>query len=235
MSLRLSGVTLTYPDGDDGRVVAVDDASLTVEPGQVIALTGPSGCGKSSLLAVAGTLIRPDSGLVEIAGTAVGELSEPDRARIRREQVGFIFQRDNLLPDLTVVEQLLLTAHLRGERPSRHREEARELLDAVGLAGQEETLPRRLSGGMRQRVNIARALMGPRRVLLIDEPTSALDSQRGHDVIELIVRLTRERHLAALLVTHDLASLNVGRPGGVDGLIEMLDGRLIGGDQTAVS
>ncbi|MCK0439896.1 ABC transporter ATP-binding protein [Gordonia alkaliphila] len=230
MSLRLSDVTLTYPDGDDGRVTAVDGASLTVAPGQVIALTGPSGCGKSSVLAVAGTLIRPDSGVVEIDGTAVGELKEPERAKIRREAVGFVFQNDNLLPDLTALEQILLTAHVRGERPSKNRAQARELLDAVGLSEHENKLPGQLSGGMRQRVNIARALMGPRKVLLIDEPTSALDQARGRAVVELIVRLSRERELAALLVTHDLQSLEVGSATGADALVHMLDGRLLDSD-----
>lgn len=226
MTLQLTDVNLSYPDGEDGRVHAIAGANLTVRPGHVTALTGPSGCGKSSVLAVAGTLIRPDSGLVEIGGIAVGDLSEPDRARIRREQIGFVFQNDNLLPDLTALEQLLLVAHLRGERPSRHRAQARDLMAQVGLTGQENKLPRQLSGGMRQRVNIARALMGPRTVLLIDEPTSALDQERGRAIIELIVRLARERDLAALLVTHDLATLNIGRGGGVDGLVRMLDGRL---------
>lgn len=226
MTLQLTNVNLSYPDGDAGRVYAIRDASLTVEPGKVTALTGPSGCGKSSVLAVAGTLIRPDSGSVEIDGVQVGEMSERDRARIRREQIGFVFQNDNLLPDLTVEEQVLLAVHLRGERPSRHREEARELLADVGLAGQERKLPSQLSGGMRQRVNIARALMGPRRVLLIDEPTSALDQARGRAIVELIVRLSRERDLAALLVTHDLATLDVGGADGADSLIRMLDGEL---------
>ncbi|GAA3965622.1 ABC transporter ATP-binding protein [Gordonia caeni] len=226
MTLQLTNVNLSYPDGDAGRVYAIRDASLTVEPGKVTALTGPSGCGKSSVLAVAGTLIRPDSGSVEIDGVQVGEMSERDRARIRREQIGFVFQNDNLLPDLTVEEQVLLAVHLRGERPSRHREEARELLADVGLAGQERKLPGQLSGGMRQRVNIARALMGPRRVLLIDEPTSALDQARGRAIVELIVRLSRERDLAALLVTHDLATLDVGGTDGADSLIRMLDGEL---------
>lgn len=227
MTLQLTNVNLSYPDGDAGRVYAIRDASLTVRPGEVTALTGPSGCGKSSVLAVAGTLIRPDSGTVEIDGTAVEELSEGDRARIRREQIGFVFQNDNLLPDLTVEEQLLLAVHLRGERPAKHRGQARDLLADVGLAGQEHKLPAQLSGGMRQRVNIARALMGPRRVLLIDEPTSALDSARGRAIVELIVRLSRDRDLAALLVTHDLATLDVGGVDGADGLIRMLDGELL--------
>lgn len=229
MSLSLSNVTLTYPDGDADRVTAVDDLSLAVRPGQVIALTGPSGCGKSSALAVAGTLIRPDSGDVEIDGVDVGELSSRDAARIRRDKIGFVFQNDNLLPDLSVLEQLLLTAHLRGERPARHRDEAMGLLADVGLSGSEHKLPHQLSGGMRQRVNIARALMGPRRVLLIDEPTSALDQARGRAIVDLIVRLSKVRDLAALLVTHDLQSLD----GGVDGVVHMLDGRLVAEDPAA--
>ncbi|QKT06645.1 ABC transporter ATP-binding protein [Gordonia sp. X0973] len=229
MSLSLSNVTLTYPDGDADRVTAVDDLSLAVRPGQVIALTGPSGCGKSSALAVAGTLIRPDSGDVEIDGVDVGELASRDAARIRRDKIGFVFQNDNLLPDLSVLEQLLLTAHLRGERPARHRDEAMGLLADVGLSGSEHKLPHQLSGGMRQRVNIARALMGPRRVLLIDEPTSALDQARGRAIVDLIVRLSKVRDLAALLVTHDLQSLD----GGVDGVVHMLDGRLVDEDPAA--
>lgn len=226
MSLSLFQVSLSYPDGDAGRVYAVDEVSLHVPAGTVTALTGPSGCGKSSVLAVAGTLIQPDSGVVTIDGVDLGELGEAQRAQVRRDQIGFVFQNDNLLPDLTVIEQLLLVAHLRGQRPSRHREEAHELLDRVGLGGQADKLPRQLSGGMRQRVNIARALMGPRSVLLIDEPTSALDQARGRDIVELIVDLCHERDLAALLVTHDLATLNVGGEGGVDALVHMLDGRL---------
>lgn len=220
MSLNLENISLSYPDGDAGRVQAVDAVSLAVAPGRVTALTGPSGCGKSSVLAVAGTLISPDSGRVEIDGVDVGELSDGERARVRRDSIGFVFQNDNLLPDLTALEQLLLVAHLRGERPSRHRREALDLLDRVGLAGQENKLPRQLSGGMRQRVNIARALMGPRSVLLIDEPTSALDQARGRAIVDLIVRLARERDLAALLVTHDLDTLD----GGVDALVHMVDG-----------
>ncbi len=223
MSLTLTEVGLSYPDGDAGRIDAVADLNLHVDAGQVVALTGPSGCGKSSVLAVAGTLIRPDRGSVVIGGERVDDLDDADRSRVRRDRIGFVFQNDNLLPELTALEQVLLAAHLRGQRPEKHRGQARDLLAAVGLADHEGKLPKQMSGGMRQRVNIARALMGSPQVLLIDEPTSALDQARGHAIIELIVSLSRDADVAALLVTHDLASLT---DNGVADVVHMLDGRI---------
>lgn len=225
MSLSLSHITLTYPDGRD-RLTALDDVSLEVADGEFVAVTGPSGSGKSSLLSVAGTLVTPDRGTVVIGGETVSVRSAAQRARVRREQIGFVFQQDHLLPSLTALEQLLLVPHLRGRRPSRHREEAQALLDEVDLAGAADRLPAELSGGMRQRVNIARALMGQPSLLLVDEPTAALDSERSQAIIELIGRLVRSHALAAVLVSHDLDSLAPGSPFGVDRIVEVVDGRL---------
>lgn len=225
MSLSLRDVTLTYPDGRS-RLTALGDVNLEVPTGRLVALTGPSGSGKSSLLAVAGTLIAPDRGEVAIGGTEVQGLSAKERARIRREQIGFMFQQDNLLPALTAVDQLLLTADFRGLRRSRHRDEAMGLLEEVGLADVAGRRPHELSGGMRQRVSIARALMGEPQLLLVDEPTSALDTERGRAVIALIARLVRERDLAAVLVSHDLESLGVGESTGVDETVHLVDGRI---------
>ncbi|MCF8590569.1 ABC transporter ATP-binding protein [Gordonia liuliyuniae] len=221
MSLVLDNVTLTYPDGDRDRVLAVDGVSLSVPRGRLVGLTGPSGCGKSSVLSVAGTLITPDSGHVEVAGATVEDLDAEDRARLRREQVGFVFQHDNLLPDLTALEQVLLPVHLAGGRPSRHRARARDLLAEVGLADAVDRRPGQLSGGMRQRVNIARALMGEPAVLLADEPTSALDSHRAAEMIDLLVRLVSEHDVAALFVTHDMRALD-----DADEVVRMLDGQV---------
>lgn len=229
MGLSLNNVTLTYPDGDT-RLTALDTVSLTVRDGEFVAVTGPSGSGKSSLLAVAGTLITPDSGDVVIDGIAANGLSSADRARLRRQAIGFVFQQDNLLPSLTALDQLLLAVDIRGVRPSKHRDEAMELLDQVGLADAAGRRPHQLSGGMRQRVNIARALMGQPSLLLIDEPTSALDQERGRQVIALLARLIRERDLAAVLVSHDLATLAPGSRSGVDATITMADGRIVATD-----
>ncbi|MFF8593589.1 ABC transporter ATP-binding protein [Streptomyces sp. NPDC015220] len=218
MSLLLEDVTLTYPDGD-GRLTALDRVRLDAPGGTVTAVVGPSGSGKSSLLAVAATLITPDSGRVRVDGTPAGELSAAERAVLRRRSIGVVFQQPNLLPSLTAAEQLEVMARLDGRRAAAGR--ARELLAAVGLADQAHRRPHQLSGGQRQRVNIARALMNEPSVLLVDEPTSALDQERGAAVLYLLTRLTRERGAATVLVTHDHAHLD-----GADAVCEMRDGRL---------
>lgn len=225
MSLSIQNATLTFPDGRE-RLTALDRVSLGVADGELVALTGPSGSGKSSLLAVAGTLITPDSGSVRIGDQQVEGMSARQRARLRREEVGFVFQADNLLPSLTAVEQLLLTVSMRGGRPSKHRAEAMALLEEVGMADSADRRPHELSGGMRQRVNIARAMMGTPSLLLIDEPTSALDSERSRAVITLIAELVRRRNLAAVLVSHDLESLAPGTATGVDATVVIKDGRI---------
>ncbi|MYX25650.1 ATP-binding cassette domain-containing protein [Streptomyces sp. SID8381] len=218
MSLLLEDVTLTYPDGD-GRLTALDRVHLAVPAGALTAVVGPSGSGKSSLLAVAATLIAPDSGRVCVSGTATGDLSAADRAVLRRRSIGIVFQQPNLLPSLTAAEQLEVMARLDGRRTASGR--ARELLAAVGLDGLAHRRPHQLSGGQRQRVNIARALMNEPSVLLVDEPTSALDHERGAAVLDLLARLTRDRGAATVLVTHDRGRLDLA-----DAVHEMRDGRL---------
>ncbi|MFJ8823056.1 ABC transporter ATP-binding protein [Streptomyces sp. NPDC102467] len=222
MTLQLDDITLTYADGE-GRLTALDRVSLTVPAGTVSAVVGPSGSGKSSLLAVAATLVTPDSGRVLIDGTAATGLSRAAAAELRRRAVGIVFQQPNLLPSLTALEQLQVMAHLDGRRPREVRGRAAELLDAVGLGGLAHRRPHQLSGGQRQRVNIARALVNAPRVLLVDEPTSALDFERGSAVLELLALLTRERGVATVLVTHDR-----GRLGFADQVVEMVDGCLTG-------
>ncbi|MFF9313245.1 ABC transporter ATP-binding protein [Streptomyces sp. NPDC014748] len=218
MSLLLEDVTLTYPDGD-GRLTALDRVRLAVPAGALTAVVGPSGSGKSSLLAVAATLIAPDSGRVCVSGTATGDLSAAERAVLRRRSIGIVFQQPNLLPSLTAAEQLEVMARLDGRRTAAGR--ARELLAAVGLGGLAHRRPHQLSGGQRQRVNIARALMNEPSVLLVDEPTSALDHERGAAVLDLLARLTRDRGTATVLVTHDRGRLDLA-----DTVHEMRDGRL---------
>lgn len=223
--IQLDDITLTFPDGD-GRVTAVDHVSLDARPGTVTGITGPSGSGKSSLLAVAATLIRPDSGSVTIDDVDVAALTRGDATALRRERIGIVFQQSNLLPSLTAREQLAVMNELGAAHHRRRRSMAARradlLLDAVGLADQGDKRPHQLSGGQRQRVNIARALMNDPSVLVVDEPTSALDQERGASIIDLIVRLTAEMSTSTLLVTHDLVHLPR-----VHEVVQLVDGRIV--------
>ncbi|BAU86207.1 ABC transport system ATP-binding protein [Streptomyces laurentii] len=220
MSLNLTDITLTYPDGDS-RLTALDQVTLDVPKGSLAAVIGPSGSGKSSLLAVAATLITPDSGTVTIDGTLTTGMSRGELTDLRRHKIGIVFQQPNLLPSLTAAEQLQVMAQLDGRSPAKARTRALDLLDAVGLADLAGRRPHQLSGGQRQRVNIARALMNDPTVLLVDEPTSALDHERGAAIIDLITRLTHQQATATVLVTHDRTHLTA-----VDQIAEVHDGRL---------
>ncbi|MGH3447529.1 MAG: ABC transporter ATP-binding protein [Nocardioidaceae bacterium] len=220
MSLHLSDVTVTYPDGG-GRLTALDQVTLDVEPGELLAVTGPSGSGKSSLLAVAGLLLTPDAGGVRVADVDTDGLGGRQRTRLRREKLGFVFQQSNLVASLTAVEQLLAVAHLAGRRKAGQERKARELLAAVGLDAHLHKRPHQLSGGERQRVGIARSLMNDPAVLLVDEPTSALDAERGHAIVELLRTVTSDHSLATVMVTHELAYLDL-----VTASAEMHDGTL---------
>ncbi len=229
--ITLNNVTLTFADGDS-RVTAVDHVTLAAHPGTVTGITGPSGSGKSSLLAVAATLIRPDSGEVLIDGTDAARLSVSDASDLRRDKVGIVFQQSNLLPSLTAHEQLTVMNELglprsRGRRAAA-ASRASDLLDAVGLADHRDKRPHQLSGGQRARVNIARALMNDPSVLLVDEPTSALDQERGASIIDLLLTLTSELSTSTLLVTHDLVHLPR-----MHALVHMIDGRLATSPQVA--
>lgn len=222
MRLEIANVSLSFTDGDR-RVKVLNNVSLAAEPGTTTAITGPSGSGKSTLLSVASTLLVVDEGTVLIDGTDVTHLSAADRAAFRRERIGIVFQQSNLLPSLTAREQLLVMNELGGTRQPRAEVEAKatELLVAVGLVGHEHKRPGQLSGGQRQRVNIARAFMSDPSVFIVDEPTSSLDQQSGSVVIDLLLRMTRERNTATLLVTHDLRHLDA-----MDAHYEMIDGVL---------
>ena len=219
MTLTLTDVTLTYPDGDS-RLTALDRVDLAVGAGELTAVVGPSGSGKSSLLAVAGTLVTPDSGSVLVAGREVTRLSRRERTALRSNDIGIVFQQSNLLPSLTALEQLEVRARIGGASGRSAEAAARDLLEAVGLDEQADRRPHQLSGGQRQRVNIARALVNRPAVLLVDEPTSALDRERGRSVLDLIARLTREHGTATVLVTHDHDHLDLA-----DAVVEVVDGR----------
>jgi putative ABC transport system ATP-binding protein len=218
--LSLLDVTLVHGDGDTA-VTALDDVTLTVAPGEFVAVVGPSGSGKSSLLAVAGGLLRPTSGSVTVAGAELTSLPDKRRTEARRRHIGFVFQQSNLLGSLTVREQLLLPLHIDGRLDASARARADELIEAVGLAHRAGSRPHQLSGGERQRAGLARALMTSPAVLLVDEPTSALDRARSAEAVRLIAEQTREHRTATVMVTHDTAIMD-----DADRVHEMVDGRL---------
>jgi putative ABC transport system ATP-binding protein len=185
---------------DDGRIRALDDVSLEVAAGELVALTGPSGCGKSTLLNLIGALDRPDAGEIVVAGEDVTRLENP--SRYRAETVGFVFQFHNLITTLTALENVQMPM-LGGRRRAARERRARELLDEVGLGKRSGSYPPTLSGGERQRVAIARALANDPRLLLADEPTGALDSETGAQILELLRGVREERGTTILLVTND--------------------------------
>ena len=225
MSLRAEGVSLVLGDGES-QVTALDNVSVQVDPGQLVVVLGPSGAGKSSLLAVCGGLRTPTRGQVWIDGTELTGLSAARLAEVRRLHVGFVFQQSNLLPSLSAMDQLLLLAHMQGQKPGdEHQEKALKLLEEVDMADKQDRRPGQLSGGERQRVGIARAFMTDPNLLLVDEPTSMLDTGRGHQIVELLARACREHRVATLMVTHDHSVLDLA-----DSVLEIRDGRLAVGE-----
>ncbi len=189
----------------DGKreVIALDNVSLKIEKGEMVALAGPSGSGKSTLLNLIGGLDHPTSGEILIDGVKLSGLSDDELTRVRRDKIGFIFQFFNLLPTLSSLENVSLPLHLRGWPKAKIDSRARELLGLVHLGHRLEHLPDELSGGERQRVAIARALSIYPPVLLADEPTGNLDSATGVEILKLIRDVHERLGATVLMVTHD--------------------------------
>jgi putative ABC transport system ATP-binding protein len=199
--LRARGLRKAYGTGD-GLVRAVDGVDLDIDAGETVAVMGPSGCGKSTLLHLLGGLDRPSDGEVWLNGARIDDISEKALARMRRTDVGFVFQAFHLMEELTAIENVELAALLAGRSPRAARRRAEELLDRVGLADRARFLPSTLSGGQRQRVAIARALSNEPLVVLADEPTGNLDSAATLDVLRLFDSL-HDAGQTLVIVTHD--------------------------------
>src|SRR6266403_4959915 len=187
------------------KAVALEKVDLQIEKGQVVSIVGPSGSGKSTLLNLIGGLDRPTSGEIEIEGEKLGELSDDDLTRVRRDKIGFVFQFFNLLPTLNALENVALPLHLRKWPRKKIEERAKELLDLVQLGHRLDHLPDELSGGERQRVAIARALSVFPPILLADEPTGNLDTRSGAEILKLMHDLHERLGATVLIVTHDHA------------------------------
>lgn len=219
-ALALTQVSKTYGDGD-GLITALHPTSLRVQPGELVAVNGPSGSGKSTFLSIAGALLRPTDGTVEISGVDVTRLRESDLPAFRLRHLGFVLQSSNLIPFLTVREQLTLVPRLAGQQDRNVRERADELLARLGLAERAGKYPDALSGGQRQRVAVARALMNDPDLILADEPTASLDSSRGREVVQMLAQAVHERGKAAVMVTHDERVLDL-----CDRVVTIVDGHL---------
>ncbi len=198
---RLVGVSKAYLRGG-APVVALEGVDLAVGPGEFLAVTGPSGSGKSTLLHIMGAMDAPTRGRVFLGERELSGLSDAALSRIRRDEVGFVYQFFNLLPTLSAWENVALPLILQGRPRGEARRRAGELIARVGLAGRAEHLPRQLSGGEMQRVAIARAVVARPGLILADEPTGNLDSRAGREVLELLAGLAREEGLTVVVATH---------------------------------
>ena len=199
--IELRDVYKIYPMGSE-QVHALDGISLTIDRGEFVAIVGQSGSGKSTAMNIIGCLDVPTSGTYRLGGVDVSTMNDDQQAEIRNKMLGFIFQQYNLIPKLTVRENVELPLLYAGIGAEERRRRAEESLERVGLAGKERNLPSQLSGGQQQRVSIARALAGTPSVILADEPTGALDSRTGREVLGFLQKLNAEGD-TVVLITHD--------------------------------
>lgn len=219
-ALRVSHLSKSYGSGERA-VHAVQGVSFEASAGDFLALVGPSGSGKTTLLAMIGGLLTPSEGSIDVGGREVTTMSARAAAAYRRNNVGFVFQANNLLPYLTARENLLVVRDIGGIGRKEAGPRADRLLDELGLAARKNAAATELSGGERQRVAIARALMNDPDVVLVDEPTASLDSARGAQVVNSLIQEVKTRRKLGIMVTHDIAMAELA-----DRVLELHDGRL---------
>jgi putative ABC transport system ATP-binding protein len=206
--IKLAGISKTYSEAGQSRQI-LHALDLEIRRGECVVLLGKSGSGKSTLLNLISAIDTPSSGEITINSIAITKLSERERTLFRRQYIGFVFQFFNLVPTLTVLENVLLPLELNGRTSRSDTEHALDLLDAVGLADRRSSFPDRLSGGEQQRISIARALVHDPLLVLADEPTGNLDSETGDQILALLNRLTRAAGKTLLMVTHSNDALAI--------------------------
>lgn len=216
--LSLDNVSKTYGSGHT-EVKALKKMNFSVEPGEFVAVIGPSGSGKSTFLSIAGGLLTPSSGTVKINNQSFAGLKKKELSKLRFKELGFILQSSNLVPFLTVKDQLILVDKVQKKNLSKKNKEA--LLESLDILKLKDKYPKDLSGGERQRVAIARALYNEPSVILADEPTASLDTNRAYEVVKILAKETKENRTATIMVTHDTRLLDH-----CDKVYEMNDGVL---------
>lgn len=218
--LSANSVTKIYKTGT-AQIFAVDDVSLSVNPGEFVALVGPSGSGKTTMLAMLAALLKPNEGSVLIDKVDLAHLGDAQRVKFRREKIGFTFQANNLVPYLTVLENVEMMLRLNNIYTQENQNYALDLLNRLGLEERLTYLPNQLSGGQKQRVAIARSLVHNPSLVLADEPTASLDTERAYQVTKIFADLIHEQNKAGIMVTHDLRMCIH-----VDKVIQMMDGKV---------
>ena len=205
----------------EAMVKALDEVSLSIEPGEFTAIVGPSGSGKSTLLHLIGGLDKPDSGTVELNGTNIADMSGNKLSDFRRDNIGFVFQAYNLIPVLSAAENIEYIMLLQGITAVKRRIRVKEMLDIVGLAGMENRRPAQLSGGQQQREAVARAMASNPSIILADEPTANLDSKTGISLLNVMKELNQNRNMTFVFSTHDQKIIERARR-----LVYLRDGKI---------
>jgi len=201
--IRCESLFKTYNQGNPNECTALKSIDLTISQGEYVSIIGPSGSGKSTLLNLISCLDSPTRGEVYISGMGIGTLSGFEKARLRRERLGFVFQQFNLIPNMTSFENIELPMRFMGESHGERKRKVGQLLSMVGLEDKGNNRPTQLSGGQQQRVAVARALANDPGIILADEPTGNLDSKTGNKIMDLLVGLNKEENKTLIVVTHD--------------------------------
>ena len=220
VAVRTRGIDMFFGDGET-KVTALKQADFEANRGELIMLVGPSGCGKTTLLSVIAGTLTPQTGTVEVFGQRLDGLSQEELTTFRRKHLGFVFQSFNLIPTLTVLENVMVPLLIQGAAQDVAVAKARAMLEKVGLKGREDGRPNALSGGQQQRVAIARALVHEPSLLICDEPTSALDKDTGAQIMQMVRDLSRSPDRCVVVVTHDHRIFRFA-----DRIAEMEDGRI---------
>ena len=206
----------------DNKVRVLDDIDIEIKDGEFVSLMGPSGSGKSTLLYLVGGLDKPTKGKVLINGKDISKLSDNEMSKLRRKDIGFVFQFYNLVQNLTVEENIMLPVVMNGEKESNYKERLDYILKTIGLEDKRKSLPKELSGGQQQRVSIARAVILNPSIIFADEPIGNLDSKSGKEVMELFKKINEEEHITILQVTHSEESAKYGNR-----IIRLKDGKIV--------
>lgn len=221
IAVRCIDLCRTYYQGDQA-IKALDHVNLEIEEGGFVCLSAPSGGGKTTLLNAIGGLDQPDSGEVWIAGERIDNLSKGELAKLRLRQIGFVFQAFNLIPVLTARENVEFVMQIQGVQADKRAEQARAILEEVGLEGLDDRRPADMSGGQQQRVAVARAIVSRPALVLADEPTANLDSHNADELMQLFVELNQHHNTTFVIATHDQRVMAYAKR-----LIRMLDGRIV--------